>query len=105
MNSLLLGLVTCLCLHLASSQDSSCTRENLSPSSPILTNLVNMSLLATPGTGDIQTINIQQAQIVCLAADTMSDSYRGASLVIQYICEGSACPVNQSMCLSELLAS
>ena len=79
---LLLGWVVC---HLQLVVSQECIRESLEDF-PTLAAFVSRSLAATAGGSSLPTINIRTINIVCLAADTVINNFRGASLVVQYSC-------------------
>ncbi len=85
MKFLLLAGAVVTCLHLV----SSCTRENLEDAR-VVAPLIASSLLA--GTQfSPPTITIINIAVVCLAVDNNLDTYRFASLVVEYTCVGT-CP-------------
>ena len=55
-------------------------------------NLVALSL-SSNGRGDVPTVTILDQNIVCLVTDTVRGQYTGASVVVSYNCDGSACPM------------
>ncbi len=89
---LLVGAVTCL--HLVSSQQNQCTRENLEDPDvvePLLASSLVAGTQSSPPMVDITT----NYAIVCLSVDNTLNRYRGASLVVEYTCDG-ACSGNCS---------
>ena len=83
---LLLSMVIA-CVHLANAH---CTLDDINNPS-IMEDLIGRLLVAgsqesPPG------IHLQEQKIVCLAVDNEPGTYRLASLIVQYICDGIICP-------------
>lgn len=67
-----------------------CTHERIEEGD-IVGGLLARSLVA--GTqSPPPSVTVDQATIVCLAADINANQYRGTSVVVSYRCEGSSCP-------------
>ena len=89
-----LFLITVMvCFHLDTSQ-SQCTRETLTTTN--VQSLIGSSLSATGGPAP--QIDLLEFRLVCLASNTMLNTYRSASLVVRYNCMGgSSCPAGKTV--------